>query len=128
MRTQSLSTLFTLTLVTLFALPLAAQEEPQAEFRGELQVTEVLLDVLVTDGSGNAILGLKPEDFIVEDEGEKVDRCSGSRRHATGPADPAALDESRAGARVPECRRGTRGHPARAAHPQTGARRFAARP
>lgn len=76
MRTQFLSTLFTLTLVTLLALPLAAQEEPQAEFRGELEVTEVLLDVLVTDGSGNAILGLQPEDFIVEDEGEKINLTS----------------------------------------------------
>lgn len=76
MRTQSLSTLFTLVLTTFMVLPLAAQEEPQAEFRGELEVTEVLLDVLVTDGSGNAILGLQPEDFIVEDEGEKVDVTS----------------------------------------------------
>jgi hypothetical protein len=76
MRTQSISTIFTLTLVTLLALPLVAQEEPQAEFRGELEVTEVLLDVMVTDGSGNAILGLQPGDFIVEDEGEPIDVTS----------------------------------------------------
>lgn len=76
MRTQSLSIVSILTLATLLALPLAAQEEPQAEFRGELEVTEVLLDVLVTDGSGNAILGLQPEDFIVEDQGQNVDLTS----------------------------------------------------
>jgi VWFA-related protein len=76
MRTQSMSLVFTLTIATLVVLPLAAQEEPQAEFRGELEVTEVLLDVLVTDGSGNAILGLQPEDFIVEDQGQNVDLTS----------------------------------------------------
>ena len=76
MRMQSTSLLLTLTLAILLALPLAAQEEPQAEFRGELEVTEVLLDVLVTDGSGNAILGLQPEDFIVEDEGDPIDVTS----------------------------------------------------
>jgi VWFA-related protein len=76
MRNQPTAILFTLTLVTLLALPAVAQDEPQAEFRGELEVTEVLLDVLVTDGSGNAIMGLQPEDFIVEDEGEKIDVTS----------------------------------------------------
>ena len=34
------------------------QEEPQETFAEELEVTEVLLDVLVTDGQGRVILGL----------------------------------------------------------------------
>ncbi len=49
-----------------------AQDEPQSEFRGQIDVTEVLLDVLVTDSSGNIIVGLQPDDFIVHDGGEQI--------------------------------------------------------
>lgn len=51
--------------------PLAAQQPP--EFEEEVAVTEVLLDVLVTDGRGNPVLGLDADDFIVEEDGEAVD-------------------------------------------------------
>ncbi|MEZ5331544.1 MAG: VWA domain-containing protein [Thermoanaerobaculia bacterium] len=50
--------------------PAVAQE---AGFTGEVQVTEVLLDVVVTDRDGNVILGLGPDDFIVEDGEEPVE-------------------------------------------------------
>jgi len=42
-------------------------EEPQTTIRERLEVTEVLLDVLVTDRTGNIIIGLKPEDFTIQD-------------------------------------------------------------
>jgi VWFA-related protein len=65
--------------VTLLATALApagvvvGQEEPQETFAEELEVTEVLLDVLVTDGKGRVILGLGKDDFVVEEGGEPVD-------------------------------------------------------
>ncbi|MGB6848556.1 MAG: VWA domain-containing protein [Thermoanaerobaculia bacterium] len=49
------------------------QEEPQETFAEELEVTEVLLDVLVTDGQGRVILGLGKDDFVVEEAGEPVE-------------------------------------------------------
>lgn len=64
------------------ALSAAAQDdrsqEPRGEFEEELAVTEVLLDVLVTDGNGNVVIGLGPEDFVVEDQGEVVELTSAS--------------------------------------------------
>ena len=55
-------------------LPLVAQdpEEPETTIRERLEVTEVLLDVVVTDGSGNIIIGLKPEDFVISDGDREV--------------------------------------------------------
>ena len=53
-----------------------AQEEPLSEFAGQIDVTEVLLDVLVTDATGNVIVGLQPGDFIVKDGGEPVEVTS----------------------------------------------------
>ena len=55
-------------------LPLAAQEQetPETTIREQLEVTEVLLDVVVTDGSGNIIIGLKPEDFTIVDGDREV--------------------------------------------------------
>ncbi len=55
-------------------LPAAApaQDEPASQFGEQINVTEVLLDVLVTDDKGNVILGLEPSDFIVEEKGAPV--------------------------------------------------------
>ncbi|MDX1502104.1 MAG: VWA domain-containing protein [Thermoanaerobaculia bacterium] len=58
--------------VLLGVLPVAAQDEPAA-FGERLDVTEVLLDVLVTDQRGNVILGLDEDDFVIEDGGEPVE-------------------------------------------------------
>ena len=55
---------------------MAQQADPQAEFRGRIEVTEVLLDVVVTDASGNLILGLKPEDFVIHDGESEVNATS----------------------------------------------------
>ncbi len=38
-----------------------------------ITVTEVLLDVLVTDKQGNVVTGLGPDDFVVEEEGDDRD-------------------------------------------------------
>lgn len=58
----------------LLALPslIAAQEGSQPEFGGTVDVNEVLLDVVVTDRDGNVILGLQPEDFVVDDGDRNV--------------------------------------------------------
>ncbi len=46
-----------------------AKSGPRGEFADLIEVSEVLLDVLVTDGDGNVVLGLGPDDFIIEEEG-----------------------------------------------------------
>lgn len=53
-------------LLTPFVL---AEDNKEAAFEDMVEVSEVLLDVLVTDRKGNVVLDLGPEDFIVEDEG-----------------------------------------------------------
>ena len=55
------------------ALETAVAQEPTAEFEGLVEVTEVLLDVLATDSSGELVAGLGKDDFIVEENGEPVD-------------------------------------------------------
>ncbi|MFP3940443.1 MAG: VWA domain-containing protein [Thermoanaerobaculia bacterium] len=80
---------------------LAAQDDqppetrqPRGEFEEELEVTEVVLDVLVTDRQGNVIIGLGPDDFVVEEDGEPVEVTSVSfysNRRLAAPA-PEALE------------------------------------
>lgn len=52
----------------------AADPPPPArrpdEVRETITVREVQLDVLVTDGKGDPVLGLGPSDFVIEEEGE----------------------------------------------------------
>jgi len=45
-----------------------AQEEPETVFDDTVEVSEVLLDVLVTDRRGNTVAGLGPEDFEVTED------------------------------------------------------------
>lgn len=65
-------------LVVLHSPGLRAQEPAQeapalvAPFGAEILVSEVLLDVMVTDKKGNPILGLGPEDFVITEEDRKV--------------------------------------------------------
>ena len=64
-----------LTLVALLAgAPGATAQEqpPRGEFEGQVDVTEVLLDVVVTDRQGNVIVGLEPDDFRVREDGREV--------------------------------------------------------
>ena len=46
------------------------------QFAEELEVTEVLLDVLVTDKRDRIILGLGLDDFVVSEQGEAVEVTS----------------------------------------------------
>jgi len=48
-------------------------DQPSARFQGQTNVNEVLLDVLVTDKSGNVIVGLNKSDFVVKENGKPVD-------------------------------------------------------
>jgi VWFA-related protein len=74
MKTKSRFTaiLTTLLLLPLLALPAVAQEGPAESFEGLVEVNEVLLDVLVTDRSGDVVTGLGKDDFVVEEDGERV--------------------------------------------------------
>ena len=65
--------LLSLVLTILVVHPVAAQEEPVAGFEALVEVTEVLLDVLATDRSGNVVTGLGKEDFVVKEDGEPVE-------------------------------------------------------
>lgn len=64
-----------------------------APFGAEILVSEVLLDVLVTDKKGNPILGLAPADFQVTEDDRKVEVTSAAfysnRRYAGPEAAPA---------------------------------------
>lgn len=44
------------------------QENPEASFGELVEVSEVLLDVLVTNKDGDVVLGLEPEDFVIVDD------------------------------------------------------------
>jgi VWFA-related protein len=55
---------------------MAQEEKPQDQFKGEVNVNEVLLDVLVTDARGNVIVGLGKDDFIVTENGRPIDLTS----------------------------------------------------
>ena len=57
----------------LLALPGLSQEDPEKRFAEEIEVSEVLLDVLVTDKRGQVIIGLGADDFVVTEDGETVD-------------------------------------------------------
>lgn len=70
------TTLSALAIAVSIAGATTAQEEPTGRFEGEVSVNEVQLDVVVTDRSGNVILGLGPNDFIVEEDGSEVEVAS----------------------------------------------------
>lgn len=92
-----LFTLFALATALAAAGPALAQDaaqEPSGQFGEELSVTEVLLDVLVTDAQDNVIIGLGPEDFVIEEDGEPVEVTGVtfySNRRLAGPP-PEALE------------------------------------
>jgi VWFA-related protein len=78
-------------LVAAAALPAAAQApEVERPFEEEIAVTEVLLDVLVTDRQGNVIVGLGPEDFVVHEDGEPVEVSGVAFYSSSVPTESAA--------------------------------------
>lgn len=56
----------------------AAQKKADTEFGELIEVSEVLLDVLVTDRQGNVIVGLDADDFVVEEGGVPVELSGAS--------------------------------------------------
>lgn len=46
-------------------------DRPAGQFGEMVEVTEVLMDVLVTDRDGNVVLGLGPDDFTIVDDGDE---------------------------------------------------------
>lgn len=82
-----------LTIFVAVAMTPVASAAPQSEEYGEeIRVEEVLLDVVVTDPSGQIVLGLDEDDFIVRDEGERVELNEAtfySNRRYLGSADRA---------------------------------------
>lgn len=94
----------TLAVLALALLPAAAlaqetqeAQEPQGQFEGRIDVNEVLLDVLVTDAKGNVIVGLKPEDFVVKENGRPVELTGltfySDRRLVGGAREGVKVDE-----------------------------------
>ena len=74
MRQKIIALLATLTAVVTLAAPAVAwAQQPQGQFGEELQVSDVLLDVIVTNRDGQVIVGLGPDDFRVTEKGEPVD-------------------------------------------------------
>jgi len=49
---------------------------PEARFADTVEVSEVLLDVLVTDRKGNVVMGLGVDDFIIEEEDKEIQASS----------------------------------------------------
>lgn len=89
----------------LLAIPALRPLPAQPAFEGKVEVTEALIDVLVTDRDGNVILGLKPGDFKLREAGRPVEVVAATfysnRRFldAAGAArlgiDPAAVPDQR---------------------------------
>ena len=98
MRTHALTTAAALTAL-FFTLPysaLAQEQRPRDQFEEEIVVSEVLLDVLVTDKRGNVIVGLGPEDFVVEEDGKVIELTSVSFYSNRRSLDEETGEESRA--------------------------------
>jgi VWFA-related protein len=86
--------LFSVSLALALAAPAPAQDDEASfdvEFGGLVEVSEVLLDVLATDGDGQVVAGLGRDDFIVEEDGEPV-ALTGVSYYSTryGAGEPAA--------------------------------------
>lgn len=83
----------------------AGAQEPGAQFGEEVEVSEALLDVLVTDRQGNVVLGIGPRDFRVTVDGEPAEVTGATfysnRRFLDGASaealgvDPAAVPDRR---------------------------------
>ena len=89
-----------LSALAVLPFPVLAQETPPPAFEERIDVTEVLLDVLVTDRDGNVIIGLRPEDFVVEEDGKPVavrDVTFYSNRRYVGDAEAARAQGMRLG-------------------------------
>lgn len=64
--------ILSLPLATLRAADAQTVEATRGQYQDLVEVSEVLLDVLVTDRQGNVVVGLSPDDFVVEEEGKEL--------------------------------------------------------
>lgn len=88
--------LLSLFLALVAAPPLGAQQtktQQATAFDGLVEVSEVLLDVLVTDADGAVVTGLGREDFVVEEDGREVE-LTGVSFYTTRYADQGPDDET----------------------------------
>lgn len=67
-----LSLLLARTVAAQEAAPTPPPAQPESTFTQEVEVSEVLLDAVVTDRDGNVIVGLGKDDFQVEEDGKPV--------------------------------------------------------
>jgi len=80
-------------------IPRGSDPDSARVFEGQVEVSEVLLDVLVTDRAGNVVMGLGEDDFVVEENGEPMEIQSVSfysnRRFLGGLGDsqPSGVEE-----------------------------------
>ncbi len=68
-----LRTIAVLSVLALVLVSALAAQEPQAGFEEEIEVSEVQLDVLVTNSRGEVVIGLEPADFVVTEDGAPVE-------------------------------------------------------
>ena len=72
---RSISSPLAASLLALAGLAASASEQPPAteSYSEQVNVSEVLLDVIVTDSQGNVIVGLTPQDFKITEDGKPVE-------------------------------------------------------
>jgi VWFA-related protein len=105
----SFSRILTLSFVLLCSQPSTSQQvplrllpdpaqDPQMVYQDHLQVTEILLQVTVTDEKGEPVLGLSREDFLVE-ESQRPMEITGVSYHAYLGSGVPAEEPTSVGAR-----------------------------
>ena len=90
---SKLKTSFITLCALLLLAPVAFAQEARSsetEFGDEVEVSEVLLDVIVTNKDGQVIVGLGPEDFRVTEDGEAVELQSVRFYSSSVPQEAAA--------------------------------------
>lgn len=92
------SSLAALVAAALLALATSAQEAPEPEvFLDTVDVEVVNLEIVVTDDDGNPVHGLTREDFVILEDGDRVEVSNfyavqgGSRRDLEAASEPAIL-------------------------------------
>jgi VWFA-related protein len=76
--------------LALFLLAAAARADERTPLLDRVEVSRVVIDARIVDGSGKPVLGLRPENFKVEVDGEpirldSVDWIGGDDRHEPSP-------------------------------------------
>ena len=80
--------------------PAAALEPPRERFADTVEVAEVVVHAVVTDRGGRPVLGLEPADFVVQEEGRRVEVTS-AEYHPWGRVGVTPVAVSDAAAALP---------------------------